>query len=160
MCTQEITLEQEAAYIEKAYTGEMVHELLLQWGDTQISLYKPFRNLEYADVIEEPLGSEFGNFLGEIPGIPSIYLIRRTYVLYEPIEKNYREDQMKVLLGAALQKERDRLLEEENGILTEETIDYQETQTGIKGTLSMKMMVEMGEAGALALLPDTQEDES
>lgn len=160
LCTQEITLEQEAAYIEKAYTGEMVHELLLQWGDTQISLYKPFRNLEYADVIEEPLGSEFGNFLGEIPGIPSIYLIRRTYVLYEPIEKNYREDQMKVLLGAALQKERDRLLEEENGILTEETIDYQETQTGIKGTLSMKMMVEMGEAGALEPPPDTQEDES
>ena len=111
-------------------------------------------------MIEEPLGSEFGNFLGEIPGIPSIYLIRRTYVLYEPIEKNYREDQMKVLLGAALQKERDRLLEEENGVLTEETIDYQKTQTGIKGALSMKMMVEMGEAGALAPPPDTPEDES
>ena len=42
LCTQEITLEQEAAYIEKAYTGEMVHELLLQWGDTQISCINRF----------------------------------------------------------------------------------------------------------------------
>lgn len=50
---------------------------------------------------------------------------------------------MKVLLGAELQKERDRCLEEENGVLTEEIIDYQKTKTGIKGTLSMKVMVEM-----------------
>ena len=79
---------------------------------------------------------------------------------FEQFDKTAEYNQMKVLLGAALQKERDRLLEEENGVLTEETIDYQKTQTGIKGTLSMKMMVEMGEAGALEPPPDTQEDES
>ncbi len=74
LCTQEISLEQEAGYTEKEYTGETVHELLLQWGDTRISLYKPFRDLEYADMIEEPLGREFGDFLGggEIPGFRAL----------------------------------------------------------------------------------------
>ena len=159
LCSQEISLSQGKDYIEKDYTGETVHELLLQWGDSRISLYKPFRDLEYADIIEEPLGREFSDFLGEIPGIPRIGLIRRTYVLYEPIRKTYSEDQMKVLLGAALQKERDRILEEESGVLTEESIEYRGTEEGMEGTLSMKMMIEMGEEGILTP-PEAQEEES
>ena len=66
---------------------------------------------------------------------------------------------MKVLLGAALQKERDRILEEESGVLTEESIEYRGTEEGMEGTLSMKMMIEMGEEGILTP-PEAQEEES
>lgn len=66
---------------------------------------------------------------------------------------------MKVLLGTALQKERDRILEEESGVLTEESIEYRGTEEGMEGTLSMKMMIEMGEEGILTP-PEAQEEES
>lgn len=144
LCTYELTDTQEKTYIEKNYTQDTAHELLLQWNDSKISLYKPFRIYENYDIIEETLLEDFASFIAELPGMPHAALVRRSYVFYEPVPKTYREDQLQVLLAAKLQRARQMLVEEHHGVLLEEKITYSDAAESMEGTLFARVMEEMG----------------
>lgn len=151
LCTFELTDTQNKAYIEKNYTQDKAHELLLQWNESKISLYKPFRIYENYDTIEETLCEDFASFIAELPGMPRAALVRRTYVFYEPVPKTYREDQLQVLLAAKLQRARQQLVEEHHGILLEEKITYSDTPESMEGKLFARVMEEMGTAAQLTM---------
>ncbi|MBQ7916024.1 MAG: sporulation protein YqfD [Firmicutes bacterium] len=148
-CIYTIEREQEKRYVEKRYTGETVHELVLTGEEGEMILYRPICSLENADMIEQVLGQGFTEFLAELPIIPRRSLLRRTYVFYVPEEKVYREDQLKVLLNSELQKACSALVKERQGVLLEEKTDYKDLGKVMKGVMTIHLIENMGKEAPL-----------
>lgn len=153
-CIYTIEQIQEKHYIEKNYTGETVHELAVKGEEGEMILYRPFCSLEYTDQIEEVLGQGFTDFLAELPFISRTSLIRRTYVFYVPEEKEYREDQLQVMLRGELQTVRDELAERVQGVLLEDKTEFQNLGQQMKGIMTIHMVESMGELAPLVPVPE------
>ena len=141
-------------YTEKIYTGDRVSELWLLHDGQEICLYHPFRSLENADCLEETPGAGFSDFLEKLPILPHIKLLRRTYFFYEPVLRTYREDQMKVLLNASLQKQKEALVGISGGEVLEEKMQYTEQEQGIRGTLEVKMLQKIGVSRTIPMISE------
>ncbi len=141
-------------YTEKIYTGDRVSELWLLHDGQEICLYHPFRSLENADCLEETPGAGFSDFLEKLPILPHIKLLRRTYFFYEPVLRTYREDQMKVLLNASLQKQKEALVGISGGEVLEEKMQYTEQEQGIRGTLEVKMLQKIGVSRTMPMISE------
>ncbi len=141
-------------YTEKIYTGDRVSELWLLHDGQEICLYHPFRSLENADCLEETPGAGFSDFLEKLPILPHIKLLRRTYFFYEPVPRTYREDQMKVLLNASLQKQKEALVSACGAEVLEEETQYSEQEQGIRGTLEVKMLQKIGVSRTIPMISE------
>ncbi len=141
-------------YTEKIYTGDRVSELWLLHDGQEICLYHPFRSLENADCLEETPEARFSDFLEKLPILPHIKLLRRTYFFYEPVLRTYREDQMKVLLNASLQKQKEALVGISGGEVLEEKMQYTEQEQGIRGTLEVKMLQKIGVSRTMPMISE------
>lgn len=141
-------------YTEKIYTGDRVSELWLLHDGQELCLYHPFRNLENADCLEETPGAGFSDFLEKLPIFPHIKLLRRTYFFYEPVPRIYREDQMKVLLNASLQKQKEALVSACGAEVLEEETRYSEQEQGIRGILEVKILQRIGVSRTIPMISE------
>lgn len=152
--TEYLEAEVSENYMEKIYTGDRVSELWLLHDGQAICLYHPFRNLENTDCLEEMPGAGFSNFLEKLPILPHIRLLRRTYFFYETVPRTYREDQMKVLLNASLQKQKEALVSDCGAEILEEKTQYTEWEQGIRGILEVKLLQRIGVSQVIPMISE------